>query len=641
MPTSLREYTSPLLVESNDSERLTDLFVKRDAEAPEHIAFQVPAGTDAAGATVWSDVTTREFFDSARALARHFIAAGVRPGDAISVMGPTRYEWVLADVAALWAGAVVVPIYDTSAPAQVEAIVEDAGVTRAIAGTAQQAESLTHALGGADRVWTMEEVSGYECVSALAARDPETRVSEADLERARTSRTLEDVATIVYTSGTTSDPKGVQLTHGNFVAQLQNIGVSHGEVLNEHGSTILFLPLSHVLARGVQLICLALGMRVAHLSDTSRVIPTFAEIRPTFVMVVPRVLEKILNAVAAQADKKHVGRLWKDARETAVRIGMIGEGFHEKERPKLPFRLAAKRALYERVFYRTIRTLLGGNIQYILCGGAKLHPSLALAFRGFGIPIIEGYGLTETTAPIAANRPGDLTAGSVGVPVPGTTIRISEEGEVLAKGPGVSPGYRNPEHTAAAYSDGFLRTGDLGSLDSSGRLTLSGRSKDVIVTSGGKTIEPAGWEGAVEQHPSVAYAVAVGDDRPYLTALLIEHTEDGEVLGDDIEIIENPKLIAEILPYLENANLDVSRTERIKKFALVRANLADPNLVTPSLKLRRAAFLEKAKAAIEELYEKAPKASIHEIVKREIVEKASEIKAKRADKPEKSESSGE
>ena len=396
-----------------------------------------------------------------------------------------------------------------------------------------------------------------------------------------------------------------------------------------------------MLARGVQLICLALGMRVAHLSDTSRVIPTFAEIRPTFVMVVPRVLEKILNAVAAQADKKHVGRLWKDARETAVRIGMIGEGFHERERPKLPFRLAAKRALYERVFYRTIRTLLGGNIQYILCGGAKLHPSLALAFRGFGIPIIEGYGLTETTAPIAANRPGDLTAGSVGVPVPGTTIRISEEGEVLAKGPGVSPGYRNPEHTAAAYSDGFLRTGDLGSLDSSGRLTLSGRSKDVIVTSGGKTIEPAGWEGAVEQHPSVAYAVAVGDDRPYLTALLIEHTEDGEVSGDDIEIIENPKLIAEILPYLENANLDVSRTERIKKFALVRANLADPNLVTPSLKLRRAAFLEKAKAAIEELYEKAPKASIHEIVKREIVEKASEIKAKRADKPEKSDSPGE
>ncbi|MCT1866941.1 AMP-dependent synthetase/ligase [Dermabacter sp. p3-SID358] len=617
MPASLREYTSPLLVEPNGVERLTDLFLKRESEAPSHVAFQVPGGTDAAGSTMWRDVTTKEFFDSARALARHFIAAGIKPGDAISIMGPTRYEWVLSDVAALWAGAIVVPIYDTSAPSQVEAIVEDAGVMRAIAGTAQQAEALAGALGSADRVWTMEEVNGYECLRDLAATEPKTIVNDAELESARTSRALEDVATIVYTSGTTSDPKGVQLTHGNFVAQLQNIGVSHGEILNERGSTILFLPLSHVLARGVQLICLALGMRVAHLSDTSRVIPTFTEIRPTFVMVVPRVLEKILNAVAAQAEKKRLGGVWHDARETAVRIGTIGEGFHESERPKLPFGLAAKRALYERLFYRRIRTLLGGNIQYILCGGAKLHPSLALAFRGFGIPIIEGYGLTETTAPIAANRPGDLTAGSVGVPVPGTTIRISDEGELLAKGPGVSPGYRNPEHTAAAYSDGFLRTGDLGSLDSRGHLTLKGRSKDVIVTSGGKTIEPAGWEGAVEQHPSVAYAVAVGDDRPYLTALLIQQSEEGDSSGNDIEIIENPKLIAEILPYLENANLDVSRTERIKKFALVKANLSDPNLVTPSLKLRRAAFLEKAKAAVEELYEKAPKPSIHELVKRE------------------------
>ncbi len=640
MSTSLREYTSPLLVEPNGAQRLTDLFVTRESEAPSHVAFQVPSGTDAAGSTTWADVTTKEFFDAARALARHFVAAGIKPGDAISIMGPTRYEWVLSDVAALWAGAIVVPIYDTSAPSQVAAIVEDANVIRAVAGTAPQAESLAAALGGADRVWTMDKTDGYACVGDLVKREVETPVSDAALETARTSRTLEDVATIVYTSGTTSDPKGVQLTHGNFVAQLQNIGVSHGEVLNDRGSTILFLPLSHVLARGVQLICLALGMRVAHLSDTSRIIPTFTEIRPTFVMVVPRVLEKILNAVAAQADKKRVGRLWRDARETAVRIGMIGEGFHESERPKLPFRLAAKRALYERLFYRTIRRLLGGNIQYILCGGAKLHPSLALAFRGFGIPIIEGYGLTETTAPIAANRPGDLTAGSVGVPVPGTTIRISEEGEVLAKGPGVSPGYRNPEHTAAAYSDGFLRTGDLGKLDSRGHLTLSGRSKDVIVTSGGKTIEPAGWEGAVEQHPSVAYAVAVGDDRPYLTALLIQQSEEGESSGDDIEIIENPKLVAEILPYLENANLDVSRTERIKKFALVKANLSDPTLVTPSLKLRRAAFLEKAKAAVEELYEKAPKPSIHEIVKREIAEKASELKSKASGKGPKDDAPG-
>lgn len=619
MVTGLREFTSPLLVEPTGISTLTDVMVQRRNAAPDHIAFQRPLMLDATGVMQWENVTTEQFFTEVEILARHFIASGVEPGQAIAIMGKTSYEWVLADLAALWVGATVVPIYDTSAPAQVRAIVEDADVVRAVGGSADHAASLADALGSPEFVWTMKPVedSRFASISALLAAEPQTPVTAEQLEKRRTSRGLDDVASIVYTSGTTSNPKGVLLTHRNFVTQVQNIGLSHKNVLNEHGSTILFLPLSHVLARAVQLVALANGMRVAHLSDTSRIIPTFAEVRPTFVMVVPRVLEKILTALGKKAEAKKLGKVWADAQKVAETVGGLRESVNEFDMPPLPFGLKAKHMIYDRLFYSKIREMLGGNMLYILCGGAKLHRDLALAFRGFSIPIIEGYGLTETTAPLAANLPGDLKAGTVGPPAPGMTVKISEEGELLAKGPGVSPGYRNPEHTEAAYVDGFLRTGDLGSIDEQGRITLNGRSKDVIVTSGGKTIEPAGWEGAVEKHPGVAYAVAVGDDRPYLTALLIQQMEVGEGEGDDVQIIENPKLIADLLPYIENANDDVSRTERIKKFAIVRANLDDPSLMTPSMKLRRAAFLEKAKARIDELYEMTPAKHIHEVMNRD------------------------
>lgn len=638
MNTGLREYTSPLLVPTTGIGSLTDVLLRRRDEAPEHVAFQCPSGLDDSGSMQWRDVTTKEFFADVDALARHFIAVGIEPGQSVAVMGKTCYEWVLADVAALRVGAVVVPIYDTSALPQVRAIVDDAEVVRAVAGNAEHAESLADALGSPDLVWTMQGTNAPELTSiaTLLEQPPLAPVSDAELELRRSSRTLDDVATIVYTSGTTSDPKGVQLTHGNFVTQILNIAESHKNVLNEHGSTILFLPLSHVLARAVQLVCLANGMRVAHLSDTSRIIPTFTEVRPTFVMVVPRVLEKIVTAVGKKAEAKKLGKVWADAHTVAERVGALRESVNEFDMPSLPLVLKAKHALYDRMFYSKIREMLGGNMLYVLCGGAKLHRDLALAFRGFSIPVIEGYGLTETTAPLAANLPGDLRAGTVGPPVPGMTVKISDEGELLAKGPGVSPGYRNPEHTKAAYVDGFLRTGDLGTIDEKGRITLNGRSKDVIVTSGGKTIEPAGWEGAVEKHPGVAYAVAVGDDRPYLTALLIQQMEEGEGDGEEVQIIENPKLIADLLPFIENANNDVSRTERIKKFAIVRANLDDPTLMTPSMKLRRAAFLEKAKAHIDELYERVPNANIHEVLSRgaDKADKAGKKERERGEEPD-------
>ncbi|MDO5645133.1 MAG: long-chain fatty acid--CoA ligase [Dermabacter sp.] len=588
------------------------MFVARRDQAPNHVAFQVPDGEDEAGGTRWRDVTTREFFNDVEAMARQLVAAGITPGKVVAIMGPTRYAWVVADVASLWVGAVVVPIYDTSAPAQVRAILEDSQVVRAFAGTAEHARMLTDVLGDPALVWTMDDEGGpHAAMPELIRTARETGISDADLEDRRTAADLDTLATIVYTSGTTSDPKGVMLTHGNFVGQLTSIGTSHRQVLNADGTTILFLPLSHVLARGVQLICLSIGMRVTHLSDTTKVIPTFGEVRPSFVMVVPRVLEKILAAVGAKANAKHLGPLWRDARRTAVRVGEARQNAGGAK-PRMSLALRARHALYDRLFYSKIRALLGDQVRDILCGGARLHPELALAFRGFGIPIIEGYGLTETTAPITANLPGDLVAGTVGPPVPGSTVRISETGEVLVKGPGVAPGYKNPAHTEAAYVDGFLRTGDLGSLDADGRLRLNGRCKDVIVTSGGKTVEPAGWESSVERHPRVAHAVAVGDDRPFLTALIIEQLDE-EVTDQEVSLVDDPALVAELEALIQEANSEVSRTEQIKRFALVRANLADPALMTPSMKLRRTPFLERAREAIDALYVKAPHPQIHDV----------------------------
>lgn len=393
-----------------------------------------------------------------------------------------------------------------------------------------------------------------------------------------------------------------------------NIAAAYHEIVNEDGNTVIFLPLAHVLARGLQLICLASGMRIAHLSDPSTVVATLDTLRPTFLVVVPRVLEKIQAAAATKAADKGLTRVWAKARSTAIAWGRRAERIDAGRRPRKIRGLSVRHRLFDALFYRRLRTVMGGRVGYILSGGAALDADLSLFFRGIGVPVIEGYGLTETTAPLTGNLPGRIASGSVGSPLPGLTVRISDRGEVLARGIGVFSGYRNPAHDEGAFERGFFRTGDLGRLDEQGRLILEGRLKDVIVTSNGKTIVPTRWEGAVEANPLVSHAVMVGEGKPYLSALLVLDPEQTQAWADaegillpltaqpDIREVTDPTLRAHLQRAVDAANALVARSEQVRRFSVVFADLEDRGLVTPTMKLKRSVVLDRAAVTVEDLY---------------------------------------
>lgn len=606
---------------AEDWRNATDLLAHRVWSAPEHVAFEVrEAGAPPAGP--WRPVSTRAFDREVRALAKGLIAAGLRPGEAVAVMAPTRYEWALADLAAWYAGAVVVPVYETSAQPQVTAILADAGVRLALGGGAEHAGLLASGFEEAGLeglgVWTMDAAPGRDLADLIARG---AAVPDEVVEDRRRLAGPDDVATIVYTSGTTAAPRGALITHGAFVGKVRAVAAAYGEVVREDGNTVIFLPLAHVLARGLQLICLANGMRIAHLADPREVVPALATLRPTFLVVVPRVLQKIQAAAASAADAKHLGRVWAAAQASAIAWGRDREAADADPAHRTPPGLRVRRAVFDRLFYARLRALLGGRVAYLLSGAATLDAELSLFFRGVGVPVLEGYGLTETTAPLTGNLPGAIRSGSVGVPLPGCEVRISAEGEVLARGVGVITGYRDAAHDAAAFSDGWFRTGDLGSLDAEGHLTLRGRLKDVIVTSGGKTISPAAWEGRVESDPLVAHAVMVGEGKPYLGGLVLLDpesvhdwaTREGVDLGDlprpargSAVRVEHPRLVAAVGAAVAAANAQLARSEQVRRFALLLADLSEAGgFVTPTLKLKRAVLAERVRSIVEGLYAEA------------------------------------
>ncbi|MGH3689472.1 MAG: AMP-dependent synthetase/ligase [Microbacterium sp.] len=608
------ESSTPPLAALDGYRNITDLLVARASTAPDHVAFEVEA-VNAAGSASWQPITTRVFSNEVRALAKGFMAQGIQAGDPIAIMAPTRYEWAVADLAAWFAGAVVVPVYETSSPTQVSAIVADAGVRLAIGGTAEHAALLQDALAQSEctalGTWTMD-AGASGTLADLVARGID--VTDDELEARRTNATQDDPATIVYTSGTTGEPKGVVLTHRNFLGQVLNIAAAYHEIVNEDGNTVIFLPLAHVLARGLQLICLASGMRIAHLSDPATVVATLDTLRPTFLVVVPRVLQKIQSAAASKASDKGLAAVWAKAESTAIAWGRRRERIDAGRRVARDRGLHLRHRLFDALFYRRLRTVMGGRVGYILSGGAALDTDLSLFFRGIGVPVIEGYGLTETTAPLTGNLPGRIASGSVGAPLPGLTVRISDEGEVLARGIGVFSGYRNPAHDEGAFVDGFFRTGDLGRLDAQGRLILEGRIKDVIVTSNGKTIVPTRWESAVEAHPLVSHAMMVGEGKPYLSALLVLDPEQAtawestegialpSIARSCIRAVDDPTLRAHLQRAVDAANLLVARSEQVRRFSVVFADLDDRALVTPTMKLKRSVVLDRAAVTVEDLY---------------------------------------
>ncbi|WP_206501845.1 AMP-dependent synthetase/ligase [Flaviflexus ciconiae] len=591
-PTHLTEASTPPLADFGTYRNIVDLIAERGEVAPNHIAFRIKQN----GALV--DVTTEEFVSTVRAVAKGLIAQGVQAEDRIATQGATSYSWTIADIASLWAGAIVVPIFDTSSPDQVQHILRSSNSVAAFAGTEEQRRGIASQIG--EKIWSLDEHG----MSALKAAGQ--HVTDEQLDERRVGVNLDDVATLVFTSGTEGMPKGAIITHRNLIGQVLNIGADYGELVHDRGSTLIFLPLAHVLARGLQLICLTAGMRISYESDPAQAVGALTTLRPTFLVVVPRVLERIRDRIAEQARSKRLGWVWRDAEQTAIAWGrMLEERQHMTANPSRSLKL--RHATYDRLFFAKVRDLVGGQIDYLLSGAAPLNSNLNLLFRGMGLEVIEGYGLTESTAPLTGNRPGNNYAGTVGPPTPGHTVRISPEGEVLARGIGISPGYDGIDNSTTMV-DGFIRTGDLGTLDSEGRLTITGRLSETIVTSGGKTISPQKWESNVAQDPLVAHAVMVGDSRPYPGALIfldqeeaakhgITSTNDGQFLDDTIP--------ASILTAIRRANQLVAAPERVKRIKILLMDMAPgSDFVTPTMKLRRSRVIQKLSASIDELYER-------------------------------------
>lgn len=615
----MREFTTPLLVGPSIHQNATDLLMERLRTSPEHIAFEIRSA-DGAVTDPWRQVSTREFVNEVRALAKGFIASGLQPGESLAIMSPTRYEWALADMAAWFAGAVVVPIYETSSVEQVTAILLDAAVSSAVAGSCEQASTLERGFEQAGipgaKIWTMDTRAEPDLQVLV---DDGKRVADSVVEERRLMATLESTATIVYTSGTTAAPKGALITHGNFVGQVLNVAAAYKEVVKESGNTIIFLPMAHVLARGLQLTCLANGMRIAHLADTREVVPSLAALKPTFLVVVPRVLQKIQASAAAAAAQKHLGPIWHLAQDTALEWGRLAEARETNPEAKATLGLRIRYAIFDLIFYTRLRKLVGGSLDYLLSGAAALDAELSLFFRGIGLPVIEGYGLTETTAPLTGNMPGSIRSGSVGVPMPGTTVRLSDEGEVLARGVGVFAGYSNAEDNVDAFTDGFFHTGDLGEFDEVGRLTLKGRIKDVIVTAGGKTVSPTIWEGYVESDPLIAHAVMVGEGKPFLGGLVLLDPESVQEWatregitdiarlripedGGAVEI-DDERLTKVILKTVGAANAKIARSEQVRRFVVLLSDLSESNeIVTPTMKLKRDKFIERSRFFVEKIY---------------------------------------
>lgn len=608
--------TTPALIHPDPSDTAPDLLAARIASTPQAIAFTVLAeGADPADpAGSWRPVTYGEFDRQATAVAKGLIACGLDVGGRVAIMSATRYEWAVVEMAAWYAGGVVVPVYDTASTHQAEAVVADAAVSLAVGGTTEQAALLTRALAAAlpggpasatsaarRRTHCLDEDPGLDALVALGVQ-----VGDDEVAARRASRTGADLATIVYTSGTTARPKGARISHTNLVGQVRNVAAAYTQVVRDGGSTIIFLPLAHVLARGLQLVCLANGMRVAHLSHPTDVPPAMGALHPTFLVVVPRVLDRIRQAMTAQARKHHLGALWSWAQTVAITRAQHMEA---GTRPGMRLRLA--HALIDRTVGARLRALLGGRTDFLLCGAAALPTDLGRLFRGLGVPVIEGYGLTETTAPLTGTRPDDLLAGCVGTPIPGTSLRIADDGEVQARGLGVIDGYLHEEDTRQAFTeDGWLRTGDFGRLDERGRLWLEGRTRDALTTAGGKTVRPAVWEERVERTDGVAHPVLVGEGRPYLAALVLVDDDGacarspaGAGRGAGLRRVRDTAVEEEAQRAVAAANALVSRAEQAKRVAVVAADLsAGGPFVTPTLKLRREALIDAAQEVIEDLY---------------------------------------
>ena len=591
VPTIISEYTSPGDVTVNDDETLYSLLTERIARTGN--ATTIAARKTGPGA--WSSITTGEFHRLVLAAAKGLIAFGVGKGDAVTLFSATRFEWGVLDFALAAIGAVNVPVYDTDSAAQAERIINDSGVKLAVTDNRERydrLDSINDRCPGLQRILMMDG-------NALGALEGlGVSVSDEELEARIADTHADDLATIVYTSGSTGAPKGVELTHRNFLSVVRAGYECLGEVLcDNHPRLLLFLPLAHCFARYIQYCSIGSDDGVVgYLPDTKSLLPDLRSFKPTYLLGVPRVFEKVYNAASRKAGMGWKGRLFLKAAESArdwSRMQQAGE--------KPTMKQTAEHLSYEASVYHTVRGALGPRIRYVACGGAPLDVSLAHFFNGIGLPMIQGYGMTETAAPFAATRVTDNAIGTVGQPAPGSSVRISDDGELQVKGPNVFMGYHNlPEKTAEVFTkDGWLRTGDLASIDDEGRITITGRKKDIIITAGGKNVSPIPMEQEIAKCPIVEHAVVVGDNRPFIGALV---TLDPEGLAAWLpsvglsadtpldRVAATAAVHDEIQKYVDKANATVSRAESVRKFVVLDAQFTQENkCLTPSLKVVRPA----------------------------------------------------
>ena len=596
----MNEISIPPLVPAATAGNLTNLIAERAWFEPERIIMSRPLGEG------WQPVTAREVEEEIRATAKGLIASGVQIGDRVAIMARTRYEWTILDFATWFAGGVVVPIYDTSSAEQIDWILNDSHSVAIIVETPALAELVKTVQPSHTRhMWTMtEDVLTVLCEAGK-------HIGDDEIDRRRNATTPASLATLIYTSGTTGKPKGVQLTHSNFLSECGNVVQGASELfLKPGGSTLLFLPVAHVFGRMVQIGSISAGLHMAHCSDPVGRLPMdLASFKPTFVLAVPRIFEKIYNGAEAKAEGAGKGDIFRKAAAVAI---AYSEALDKKKVSPI---LKLKHGLFDKLVYSKIRAGMGGRVEAAISGGAPLGARLGHFYRGAGVTVLEGYGLTETTAGATLNLIGAQRVGSVGRPIPGTSVKIAEDGEVLLRGPIVMEGYwQNQAANEEVFdSERWFKSGDLGKLDEDGFLYIVGRKKELIVTAGGKNVAPAVLEDRLRAHPLVSQCMVVGDNQPFIAALVTldpdalkgwvaNNKKDGASIND---LVNDPDLIAVIQTAVDEANKAVSKAESIRKFTLLTTDftIAGGHL-TAKLSVKRHVVAKEFAKEIDALFAK-------------------------------------
>ncbi|MET3963567.1 long-chain acyl-CoA synthetase [Marmoricola sp. OAE513] len=603
----MREYSTPLQVTVAETGNLTDDVVRNGREHPSAVVFARRSGTE------WVDVTAASFLDEVQAVAKGLVAAGIEPGDRVALLSRTRYEWTLFDYAIWFAGAATVPIYETSSAEQIEWILADSGARAVVAETPEHTARLKEIrdrLPEVHHVWSIETSTGSGAVTVLTTLGSE--ISDEVLEERRTTNGPDALATLIYTSGTTGRPKGCMLTHGNFMFEL-TVAVDELDRLfspdsenGEPAATLLFLPLAHVFARIIQIGCVKSRVKLGHSADIKHLLDDLGAFKPTFILAVPRVFEKVFNTASQRAVADGKGRIFNRAADVAMAWS------RGQESGRISLVVRSQHAVFDRLVYAKLRAALGGRCLYAVSGGAPLGDRLGHFYRGIGVNVLEGYGLTETTAALTVNLPGAQKVGTVGRPLQGTSVRVADDGELLFRGGQVFAGYwKNDEATREAKGDGgWFHTGDVGEIDDEGFVRITGRKKEILVTAGGKNVAPAVLEDRLRSHLLVDQCIVVGDGRPFIAALVTLDRETvpgwAEQHGkptDIAKLLDDPDLLAEIDGAVEEANKAVSKAESIRKFAVLPGEWTEEGgQLTPSLKLKRNVVLRQYVDEVEALY---------------------------------------